>query len=374
MAHVVIAPDKFKGSLTASQAARAMSRGVERADPSLATVECPIADGGDGTLETVIAAGFARIPVYATGPTGQVALTAYARRGEVAVVEMAEICGLRRLPGGIPAPMTASSHGLGEVVAQALDQGCRDVVIGVGGSASTDGGAGFLAALGAIAFDRHGVRLDPGGRHIGECAWLDLKGLRPEIASVTFTLAVDVDNPLYGAHGAAAVYAPQKGANVREVTELDRALRMWADVVERTTATDCRDSAGAGAAGGVGFAALSVLGARMRPGIELILDLIDFDKHLVGARAVITGEGSLDHQSLRGKAAAGVSRRASAYGVPTYAVAGVSALDPIEARAAGLVGVHTLSELEPDHQRCMSEAGDLVVLATERLARSWLLG
>jgi glycerate kinase len=372
MAHVVIAPDKFKGSLSASQAARAMSRGVKRADPSLRTVECPIADGGDGTLETVLAAGFARIPVYATGPTGQVVLTAYARRGDTAVVEMAEICGLRRLPGGIPAPMTASSHGLGEVVGQALDRGCRDIVIGVGGSASTDGGAGFLTALGAIARDRHGVRLAPGGRWLDDCARLDLTGLRPEIDSATFTLAVDVDNPLYGAHGAATVYAPQKGADSREVAELDRALRSWADVVERATKTDCRAAAGAGAAGGVGFAALSVLGARMRPGIELILDLIDFDKHLVGARAVITGEGSLDQQSLRGKAAAGVSRRAGAYGVPTYAVAGVSTLDPVEARSAGLVGVHTLAELEPDHQRCMSQAGDLLVLATERLTRASL--
>jgi glycerate 2-kinase len=372
MAHVVIAPDKFKGSLTASQAAGAMSRGVKRADPSLRTVECPIADGGDGTLETVLAAGFARIPVYATGPTGQVVLTAYARRGHTAVVEMAEICGLRRLPGGIPAPMTASSHGLGEVVAQALDQGCRDIVIGVGGSASTDGGAGFLTALGAIARDRHGVRVEPGGRWLDECARLDLTGLRPEIDSATFTLAVDVDNPLYGAHGAATVYAPQKGADPREVAELDRALRSWADVVERATKTDCRVAAGAGAAGGVGFAALSVLGAQMRPGIELILDLIDFDKHLVGARAVVTGEGSLDHQSLRGKAAAGVSRRAGAYGVPTYAVAGVSTLDLVEARSAGLVGVRTLAELEPDRQRCMSQADDLLVLATERLTRASL--
>jgi glycerate kinase len=374
MGHVVIAPDKFKGSLTASQAARAMSEGVRRADPGLRTVECPIADGGDGTLDTVVAAGFKRIPVYATGPTGQVVHTAYARRGDTAVVEMAEICGLRRLPCAIPAPMTASSHGLGAVVAQALDHGCRDIVVGVGGSASTDGGAGFLAALGAIPCDRHGVRLEAGGRHVGDCARLDLTDLRPEIASATFTIAVDVDNPLYGAQGAATIYAPQKGANPHEVTELDGALRVWAGVVERTTGTDCRTAAGAGAAGGVGFAALAVLRARMRPGIEMILDLIDFDEQLVGASAAITGEGSLDHQSLRGKAAAGVSRRAGAHGVPTYAVAGVSTLDQAEARGAGLAGVHTLSDLEPDRQRCMSQASDLVVLATERLVRASLLG
>src|SRR5262245_46666592 len=147
--HVVIAPDKFKGSLTAAEAAYAISVGLKRGDPTLTTVQCPVADGGDGTLGTVLAAGFERIPVYAKGPTGRIVRTAYGRSGKTAVVEMAEICGLQRLPGGVPAPMTASSHGLGAVVAQALDHGCRDIIIGVGGSASTDGGAGLLTALGA---------------------------------------------------------------------------------------------------------------------------------------------------------------------------------------------------------------------------------
>jgi glycerate kinase len=365
--HVVIAPDKFKGSLTARQAAQAMSLGVKRADPTLHTVECPVADGGDGTLETVLAAGFERVPVYAVGPTGQLLLTAYARNGDTAVVEMAEICGLQRLPGATPAPLTASSYGLGAVVAQALDHGCHDIVIGVGGSASTDGGAGFLAALGAVAFDQQGARLGRGGQAIGHCTHLDLTGMRPEIADATFTIAADVDSPLCGPLGAASVYAPQKGANPDQVTELDRALQSWADVVERTTDNDFRHAAGAGAAGGVGFAALSVLGARMSPGIDLILDLVDLDKHLVGARAAITGEGSLDHQSLRGKAAVGVSRRAGSHGIPVYAVAGVSTLSPAAVHAAGLAGVHTLSELEPDHQRCMEQASDLLVVATERL-------
>ena len=365
--HVVIAPDKFKGSLTAAQAARAMSQGVRRADPGLSTVECPVADGGDGTLDTVVAAGFERVRVYAMGPTGQVVRTGYARSGKTAVVEMAEICGLQRLPGATPAPMTASSHGLGAVVAQALDHGCRDIIIGVGGSASTDGGAGFLAALGAVARDRHGLRLGPGGRHIGDAAHLDLTELHPEIGSATFTIAVDVDNPLSGPAGAARVYAPQKGANPLQVTELDRALRVWAGVVDRATGSDCRDAAGAGAAGGVGFAALAALRARMRPGIEVILDLIELDRHLRGARAALTGEGSLDQQSLRGKAAVGVSRRAGAHGIPMFAVAGVSTLSPVEARTAGLAGVYALSDLEPDRARSISQAGRLLTLATERL-------
>jgi glycerate kinase len=369
---VVIAPDKFKGSLTAGQAARAIAVGVKRANPELTTVECPVADGGDGTLDTAVAAGFERVPVYAEGPTGQVVLTAYARSGKTAVVEMAEICGLQRLPGGTTAPVTASSYGLGQVVWQALEHGCSDIVIGVGGSASTDGGAGFLAALGAVARDEHGARLDRGGRHIGSAALLDLIGLHPEIASATLTIAVDVDNPLYGPPGAAHVYAPQKGADARQVSELDGALQVWADVVERATGKDYRAAAGAGAAGGVGFAAMAVLGARMRSGIEVILDLIELDRHLLGACAAITGEGSLDHQSLRGKAAVGVSRRAGAHGISTFAVAGVSTLDPDDVDTAGLAGVYALSDIEPDRERSIRRAAELLASATERLTREWL--
>jgi glycerate kinase len=367
--HVVIAPDKFKGSLTAAEAAHAMSVGLKRGHPTLTTVQCPVADGGDGTLGTVLAAGFERIPVYAKGPTGQVVHTAYARSGKTAIVEMAEICGLQRLPGAVPAPMTASSHGLGAVVAQALDHGCRDIIIGVGGSASTDGGAGFLTALGATVCDEHGSRLDPSGQGIGAAAQLDLTALHPDIACASFTLAVDVDNPLYGPLGAASVYAPQKGADPEQVIELDRALRNWADVVERATNSDCRTAAGAGAAGGVGFAALAVLRAQMQPGIDVILDRIELDRHLQGARAVITGEGSLDGQSLRGKAAVGVCRRAEAYGVPTFAVAGASALAPAEIRDAGFAGVYTLSDVEPDRDRSMSNAAALLAVVTEKLAR-----
>jgi glycerate kinase len=367
--HVVIAPDKFKGSLTAAQAAEAMSVGLKRGDPTLTTVQCPVADGGEGTLGTVLAAGFERVPVYAKGPTGQVVQTAYARSGETAVVEMAEICGLQRLPGGVPAPMTASSHGLGAVVAQALDHGCRDVIIGVGGSASTDGGAGFLAALGATVRDQYGSRLDPSENTIGGAAHLDLSALHPDIACASFALAVDVDNPLYGPLGAATVYAPQKGATPDQVIELDRALRGWADVVERETETQYRNAAGAGAAGGVGFAALAVLRARMQPGIDVILDRIQLDRHLQEACAVVTGEGSLDRQSLRGKAAIGVCRRASAYGIPTFAVAGISALAPDEAHAAGFAGVYALSDLEPDSERSMSRAAELLAAAAEKLAR-----
>ena len=367
--HVVIAPDKFKGSLTAAEAADAVSAGLKRVDPALTTVHCPVADGGDGTLGTVLAAGFERIPVYATGPTGQVVQTAYARSGKTAVIEMAEICGLQRLPGGVPAPMTASSHGLGAVVAQALEHGCRDIIIGVGGSASTDGGAGLLSALGARVLDEDGGHLLV-GTPVGDAVSLDLTGLHPEIACASFTLASDVDNPLYGPLGAASVYAPQKGADPDQVAELDRSLRRWADVVSRATGTDYSTAPGSGAAGGVGFTALAVLGAQMQPGIDVIIDRIELDRHLLGARAVITGEGSLDRQSLRGKAAVGVLRHAGLAGVPTFVVAGVSALTAAEAHDAGFAGVYTLSDLEPDRETSMSRAAELLTTVGERLGHA----
>jgi glycerate kinase len=366
---ILLAPDKFKGSLTARQAARAMAQGVKRADPSLTTVECPVADGGDGTLDAVAAAGFTIVPVTAPGPTGRPVQSAYARRGETAVVEMADVCGLQRLPDGAPDPMNSSSYGLGAVVAQALDDGCRDIIIGVGGSASTDGGAGFVSALGATVLDRNGVRVGPGGSGVADAEDIDLAGLHPAIGAAIFTIAVDVDNPLCGPLGAAAVYAPQKGATPAQVVELDQALARWADTVEQATNTSCRNAPGSGAAGGVGFAALAVLHARMRPGIDLILDLVEVDRHLSGARAAITGEGSLDHQSLRGKAPLGVCHRADRQHVPTFALAGVSTLSPGEARSARFAGIRTLRDTEPDPQHSIRRAAALLAAVSEQLAR-----
>jgi glycerate 2-kinase len=365
--HIVLAPDKFKGSLTAQQAARAMAQGVWRADPTATTIACPVADGGEGTLDAVVAAGFEQVRLYGIGPTGATVGTAYARMGKRAVIEMAGICGLQRLPGATLAPMTATSYGLGSVIARALDDGCRDLVITIGGSASTDGGAGMLVALGASVVDHHGRRIAYGGGALIDAARLDLRGLHPAIAESTFTLAADVDSPLCGPHGAATVYGPQKGADRGEVTALERALSRWADVVEQATSTDCRDAPGAGAAGGVGFAALAILGARMRPGIEMILDLVELDRNLVGAELVVTGEGSLDHQSLRGKAPVGVSRCADKRGVPAVAVAGISTLSSAQARAAGFAGVRTLNEVEPNIQRCTKYAANLLTQVTEQL-------
>lgn len=372
VSHVLIAADKFKGSLTAAQVAEALTRGIHRVRPKQTVQAVPVADGGDGTLAAFVAAGYREVPVTATGPTGQPVRTAYARDGDLAVVEMADVSGLGRLPEGRLAPLTATSRGTGEVIAAAIDAGCRRIVVGIGGSACTDGGSGLVQALGARLRDAQGAELADGGAALAELASVDLAALRERLAGIAVTVACDVVNPLTGSNGAAAVYGPQKGASAADVAVLDAALAHWADLVQGATGKDWRGAAGAGAAGGVGFGAIALLGASLRPGIELVLDLVGFADQLVEATLVITGEGSLDEQTLHGKAPAGVAAAARTAGVPVIAVCGRATLAPEQLRAAGLLATYRLSELEPDLQRCMAQAAPLLELLGERVAREHL--
>lgn len=362
---VLLAPDKFKGSLPADGVAAAVAHGMRRVLPD-AVLEClPVADGGDGTLDAALSAGFERVPVTVAGPTGERVATAYARRGATAVVEMADACGLQRLPGGVLAPLTASSRGLGEVMAAALDAGCRELVVGIGGSASTDGGAGLLAALGAAPV----TALSGGGSGVADVRDLALDGLHPALAEARVVVACDVDNPLTGPDGAAHVYAPQKGATAADVVALDAHLERWADVVARTTGSDHRDRPGAGAAGGVGFALLAVVGAELRPGIDLMLDLLGFSERVRGADLVVTGEGSLDAQSLRGKAPVGVATAAGRAGVPVVAVCGRRLLSDADLAGAGIAAAYALTDVEPDVATCLREPARLLADLGERIAR-----
>jgi glycerate 2-kinase len=365
MPRVLVAPDKFKGSLTASQVADALRRGIESEMPAAGVASVPVADGGDGTLDAFLAAGFERVDEVATGPTGEPVRTAYARLGDRAVVEMAAVSGLGRLPDGRLQPLTAGSRGTGELIAAAVRAGCRDVVVGIGGSASTDGGAGLVEALGARLYDASGNPLAPGGAALADLHAIDLSGVADVLGGASITVASDVDNPLLGDHGAAAVYGPQKGADAEQVRGLDAALRRWADVVAETTGVDLRDAPGAGAAGGVGFAVMAVLGGRLEPGIDLLLDLLDFDAHLRGVDLVVVGEGSLDEQSLRGKAPIGVARRARAAGSRVVAVCGRCEVDAGALERAGIARAYALTDLDSDPRRCMSEAAAL----TEALGR-----
>ncbi len=367
-----MAPDKFTGSLSAPEAAGHIGAALQRVVPAVEVRLQPVADGGDGTLDAVLACGFTRVPVKVCGPTGLAVDAAFGRRGDTALVELAEASGSRRLPGGRAEPMLASSYGTGELVRAALDEGAGTVVLGVGGSACTDGGAGMLQALGARLRDAQGQEVGTGGGALADVVSVDLSGLDSRLAATRVVLASDVDNPLVGREGAAAVYAPQKGASQAQVAALDGARRRWARVLTEATGHDMSRRRAAGAAGGVGFAALAALGAELRPGIELILDLVGFDDLVDGARLVITGEGSFDRQSLRGKAAVGVAAAAARHGVPTVGVVGRCTVPARDVRAAGLRAVYTLESLEPDLETSLRSAGALLErLVATRLAPDW---
>ncbi|MFJ1968543.1 glycerate kinase [Streptomyces sp. NPDC087903] len=371
---MLIAADKFKGSLTAVQVAERVTAGLRRVVPDLAVESLPVADGGDGTVDAAVAAGFERREVRVAGPLGHEVTAAFALRDGTAVVEMAEASGLQRLPAGVFAPLTASTYGSGELLRAALDAGARTIVFGVGGSATTDGGAGMLSALGARFRDADGEPVTPGGEGLAALASADLSDLDPRLASVEIVLASDVDNPLTGPKGAPAVYGPQKGASPDDVTALDAALAHYATVLEKTVgpvAAEHAASPGAGAAGGIGYGAL-LLGARFRPGIEVMLDVLGFAAALERATLVITGEGSLDEQTLHGKAPAGVAAAARAAGREVVAVCGRLALPPVELGRAGIRRAYPLTDAEPDVGKCIADAGPILERVAEGIARDFL--
>ncbi|MFJ8035696.1 glycerate kinase [Streptomyces sp. NPDC096032] len=371
---VLIAADKFKGSLTAVQVAERVTAGLRRIVPDVEVEALPVADGGDGTVDAAVAAGFERREVRVAGPLGQEVTAAFALRGGTAVVEMAEASGLQRLPAGVFAPLTASTYGSGELLRAALDAGARTIVFGVGGSATTDGGAGMLAALGARFLDGNGEPVSPGGGGLAALARADLSGLDPRLASVELVLASDVDNPLTGPKGAPAVYGPQKGATPDDVETLDAALAHFAKVLEGEAgprAAEYAASPGAGAAGGIGYGAL-LMGARFRAGIEVMLDVLGFAPALERASLVVTGEGSLDEQTLHGKAPAGVAAAARAAGKEVVAVCGRLALPEEALLRAGIGQAYPLTSVEPDVARCIAEAGPILEQVAARIAEDHL--
>ncbi|MFK0120184.1 glycerate kinase [Streptomyces sp. NPDC090994] len=371
---VLVAADKFKGSLTAVQVAERVTAGLRRVVPDVRVEALPVADGGDGTVAAAVAAGFERREIRVAGPLGAEVTAAFALREGTAVVEMAEASGLQRLPAGVFAPLTASTYGSGELLRAALDAGARTIVFGVGGSATTDGGAGMLSALGARFLDEEGEPVAPGGGGLAEVASADLSGLDPRLSSVELVLASDVDNPLTGPKGAPAVYGPQKGASPDDVETLDAALAHFVTVLEGAVGARAAEYAaapGAGAAGGIGYGAL-LLGARFRPGIEVMLDVLGFAPALERAELVITGEGSLDEQTLHGKAPAGVAAAARAAGREVVAVCGRLTLAPEALGRAGIRRAYSLTEVEPDVATCIAEAGPILERVAERIARDFL--
>ncbi len=379
-----MAPDKFKGSLAAPEVAAALAAGIAREVPDAEVRQVPVADGGDGTVDAFVAAGWERVRVDTVGPTGAPHSASYAVRGDTAVVELAAAVGLVELPGGRTDPMGASTYGLGVPIRHALDHGLREVVLGLGGSASTDGGAGMLQALGLRILDENGTEIGSGAAALARARRLDYSDLHPAVRDTVFVIAGDVDNPLLGPDGAAAVFAPQKGASPRQCAELEAILAQWAHLVDTSghpfgtgDAHERRAALaghpGAGAAGGTGFGAMAVLGARQRSGIEVILELIDFAGRVRDADLVVTGEGAMDEQTLRGKAPAGVAAAAGAADVPVVAVAGRCTLTPERLRAAGFARCYPLSDLEPDPERSIAEAARLLEELGTRIARDYLM-
>jgi glycerate kinase len=350
---VVIAPDSFKGTLPADAGAAAVAAGLARVRPEVECVQRPVADGGEGTVAAALRAGWRPLPVRVGGPDGRPVEAVVALDGDRAVVELATAAGLHQL--ATPAPTTATTRGVGELVTAALDAGARQVVLGIGGSATTDGGAGMLQALGVRLLDAAGAELGPGGAELARLDRVDAAGLDPRLGQVELLVASDVDNPLVGPRGAAAVFGPQKGATPDDVALLDAALRRWADVLARDLGVHVADLPGAGGAGGTAAGAVA-LGARVVSGAALVCDLVGLDDALAGAVLCVTGEGALDVQTLSGKAPAEVARRARAAGVPCVGVAGVVQLPAAEVAGAGLAGAHALTEVEPDVARCRAEA------------------
>ena len=287
--------------------------------------------------------------------------------GDRAVIEMAEASGLRRLPGERPAPLAASTFGAGELVRAALDAGARHVVLGVGGSASTDGGAGMAQALGARLLDAAGEEIPPGGAGLAGLDRIDATGLDPRLADTELVVASDVDNPLVGARGAAAVFGPQKGATPDDVAVLDAALARYAGIVARDLGVDVAQLPGAGAAGGTGGGAIAFLGARLTSGIELVLEVVGFSSALEGADLVVTGEGSLDEQSLSGKAPVGVARAAARAGVPVVALVGRLEVGPEQLQGVGIGEAHALLDIAPDATVAQRDADRLLGQLAERV-------
>lgn len=336
---LVIAPDSFKESLDAQQVAFAIERGFQSIFPEIHTVCVPVADGGEGTTEALVAAtAGVQISESVRGPLGEPLNAIWGLLGEqpntalTAVVETAAASGLDKISSAQRDALRATTYGTGELILAALERGVRRIILGLGGSATNDGGMGLLSALGARFLDAKGEVLEAGGAALARLASIDLSQMDSRVAETEFLVACDVDNPLLGARGASAIFGPQKGATPEQVEQLDAALANLADISAKLLGRDCREVAGAGAAGGLGYALVQFLNARMAPGIDLVLEAVRFDEQLQGADLVITGEGRVDGQSLSGKTPVGVARWAKRHDLPVIALCG--------SIGAGAEGVH----------------------------------
>lgn len=369
---IVVAPDSFKGSISARDLCAAVCRGIHAADPKIDVIELPLADGGEGTVDNMVYStqGETRL-VQVNDPLGRPIRAAYGILGDHAtvIIEMAQASGLPLLKPDERNPLITSSFGTGELVLHALNAGYRKFIIGLGGSATNDGGAGMLKALGAAFYDQDGVLLPKGGASLEKLSYMDLSGLDKRLQESTFTIASDVNNPLCGANGASTVFGPQKGATPEMVQRLDMALSRFADVVEKQLGIDVRHLPGSGAAGGMGAALLAFLHAEFKSGIELVMDAIHFEQKIQAADLIITGEGKLDEQTMAGKVIAGVCKKAKPYQIPTIAICGGMELTSDQMDEIGLLAGFSIVPKPCSLEQAMEQAEGWAQERVEQIIR-----
>ena len=369
---IVIAPQSFKGNISALEAARAIERGVLSAEPGAETVLAPVADGGDGTLDALVeGTGGQFIRSTVTGPLGQPVEATWGVMGDgrTAVIEMARASGLAMVPPRRRDPRLTTTRGTGEIIKEALDKGFNHIIVGLGGSATNDGGAGAAAALGARFLDAKGRPLPDGGAALIRLDRIDISKLDPRLAAATFVAATDVTNPLCGPTGASAIYGPQKGASAEVVEELDAALLNLGNLILRDVGKEVIDLPGAGAAGGLGAGLMAFAGSEVRSGIDMVCDVLDFDSHLEGASLVITGEGGADRSTIFDKAPVGVARRALAKGVPTILLAGTLGQGHEELYEHGISGILSIADRPMSFDQSLRRTGELLEAAADRAMR-----
>jgi len=354
----VVVSDSFKGSLSSGEIGRIACEVISGVFPECQIEAIPVADGGEGTVECFLACTCC-VPVEITvsGPFGQPVKARYARQGETAVIEMAAAAGLP-LAGEERNPAKATTYGVGEMIAHAAAHGCRRLLLGLGGSATNDGGCGCAAALGAVFRDKDGATFVPTGESLDRIHTIDLTALKEKLAGVEIDVMCDVTNPLYGPEGAAWVFAPQKGADRAMVEQLDHNLRLFAQTIERELGIQAAHIPGAGAAGGMGAGCVALLGGRLKRGIQAILDTVDFDGKLDGADLVITGEGRLDGQSLQGKVLSGVLERTRPRKIPVVAIVGDVDDSAYQAHDMGVSAIFSINRLAIPFEQAMKRSGE----------------
>ena len=323
---IVIAPDSFKGSLTAVEVSDAIEQGVREIFPEAEIVKIPMADGGDGTAQCLVNATGGKIfKEKVTGPLGDEVLASYGILGDkkTAVIEMAEASGLTLVPEGKRNPLITTTYGTGQLIKSALDQGCRKMIIGIGGSATNDGGAGMVQALGVKLLDKNGEEIGFGGGELKKVFRIDTEYLDNHLSETEVLIASDVNNPLCGPKGAARIYGPQKGATPEIIEKLDKSLAHFAEIIKRDLNKDIKDIPGAGAAGGLGAGLIAFLDAELKQGIEIVIEIVKLEQAIKEADLVITGEGKIDKQTIYGKAPIGVAKIAKKYNIPVIAIAAI---------------------------------------------------